>query len=50
MTVDAGLRAGALDEAGIILKDRRTRRGGHDDRFAWTRFAMLEEARHIPAE
>lgn len=50
MTIDAGLRAGHFDAAEHILRDRMTRRGGHEDRFAATRFEQLSRARRIPAQ
>ncbi|THH35979.1 tetratricopeptide repeat protein [Aliishimia ponticola] len=50
MTIDAGLRAGFYDEVSTILDQRRTLRGGHDDRFNATRQDMLTHARRIPAQ
>jgi tetratricopeptide (TPR) repeat protein len=50
ITVDAGLRAGRLDEAEAILVDRTARRGGAQDRFAATRLDSLATARRIPAQ
>ncbi|MEM6305338.1 MAG: tetratricopeptide repeat protein [Pseudomonadota bacterium] len=50
MTVDAGIRAGHFAAAETILMDRLARRGGHEDRFAATRFAQLADQQRIPAE
>jgi len=50
VTIEAGLRAGAQDAVAIVLRDRRDRRGGFDDRFSRTRFAQLEKDRYIAAE
>ena len=50
MTIDAGLRAGRLDETQAILEDRMARRGGTEDRFCATRFASIDRVRRIPAE
>lgn len=50
MTIDAGIRGGYVDQTKDILMDRLARRGGHEDRFTATRFAMLNEARRIPAQ
>jgi len=41
MCIDAGIRAGYHDE---------TAAGGHEDRFAATRFATLAEQQRIPAQ
>ena len=50
MTIDAGLRAGQIEAVEIILRDRLAIRGGHEDRFAATRFAQIAQAQAIPAE
>lgn len=47
MTVDAGLRAGRLDEAELILAERAARRGGAEDGFAAARRAMIGAARAL---
>lgn len=50
ITIDAGLRAGQMDQTEAILNERCALRAGHTDRFAATRFEKLEAARRIPAE
>jgi tetratricopeptide (TPR) repeat protein len=50
MTIDAGLRAGRIDETQAILEDRMAQRGGTEDRFCATRFASIDRIRRIPAE
>lgn len=50
ITVDAGLRAGHLDDAEHILKNRLDRRAGRADRFTITRMNSLTHARQIPAQ
>lgn len=50
MTVDAGLRAGRYDATAAILRDRRHRRGGKNDRFAATRIEKINTARGIAAQ
>ena len=50
MTIDAGLRAGRIDQTEAILSERRAQRAGHEDRFTQTRFASLAQARRIPAQ
>ncbi|WP_293575979.1 tetratricopeptide repeat protein [Phaeobacter sp.] len=56
VTIDAGLRAGRLDAVEGILNERRTQRGGAEDRFALTRRALISEGRghasaqSVPAE
>lgn len=47
MTVDAGLRAGWLDEAEHILAERAARRGGAEDGYAAARRKMISEARDL---
>lgn len=50
MTIDAGIRAGHIDQTEAILTQRLEQRGGHQDRFAASRFASLADARRIPAQ
>jgi tetratricopeptide (TPR) repeat protein len=50
MTIDAGLRAGHLDQAEQILLERLALRAGHEDRYTATRFEQLSRARRIPAQ
>lgn len=45
MTVDAGIRAGRLDDAAAILADRTALRDGHADSFARTRADRIADAR-----
>lgn len=45
MTIDAGLRAGLLDEAETILDDRRANRGGFEDAFAVARRDLIAAGR-----
>ena len=47
LTIDAGLRAGRLDDAQAILIDR-TRRRGHEDGYAAARHEMILSARRGP--
>ena len=41
LTIDAGIRGGFLTEARDILNDRKTRRGGTEDRYAAVRYEMI---------
>ncbi|MEP4198908.1 MAG: tetratricopeptide repeat protein [Aliishimia sp.] len=50
MTIDAGLRAGFVEQTEEILAERLARRGGNQDRFTTTRFEALANARRIPAQ
>ncbi|MDU8943764.1 tetratricopeptide repeat protein [Ovoidimarina sediminis] len=57
LTIDAGLRAGMLEQTEAILNDRTARRARTDDAYAMTRRAMIEAARRgsarsnrVPAE
>ena len=50
MTIDAGLRAGRVDQTEVFLSERLAQRAGHEDRFTATRFASLADARRIPAQ
>ena len=45
LTIEAGLRAGRLDETSAILDARTSRRGGHLDRFARERRETIAQAR-----
>lgn len=47
MTIDAGIRAGRIDETQAILAERISQRAGHQDRFALTRMQSLADARQI---
>ena len=48
--IDAGLRAGRVDQVETFLSERLSQRAGHEDRFTATRFASLADARRIPAQ
>ncbi|MBY6055709.1 tetratricopeptide repeat protein [Leisingera daeponensis] len=48
ITIDAGLRAGQLDEAEAILDDRCVKRGGTEDNYALARRALIAEGRNSP--
>ncbi|SHE65846.1 hypothetical protein SAMN05444273_102182 [Litoreibacter ascidiaceicola] len=57
LTIDAGIRAGLLDDAETILKDRMRKRGGCEDGYAAARFSLISEGRdassckaRVPAE
>ena len=45
LTIDAGLRAGRLDEAERILDDRQARRAGQDDGYSAARRDLIAAAR-----
>lgn len=45
LTIEAGIRAGRLDDAADILASRTALRGGHEDNFARTRRARIAAAR-----
>jgi hypothetical protein len=45
LTIDAGIRAGFLDEAEAILNERITKRGGAEDRYTSVRFEMILSGR-----
>lgn len=47
LTIDAGLRAGRLVEAGQILADRTQRRGGYEDGYAAARREIIARAEKI---
>jgi tetratricopeptide (TPR) repeat protein len=44
ITIDAGLRAGRLEEAAALLDDRTHRRGGTEDGYAAARRRMIADA------
>ncbi|NSY36712.1 tetratricopeptide repeat protein [Leisingera sp. ANG59] len=48
ITIDAGLRAGRLDEVETILDDRRVKRGGTEDNYALARRALIAQGRNSP--
>jgi len=50
MTIDAGIRGGFVEQTEAILAERMAQRAGTEDRFTATRFAMLSEARQVPAQ
>ncbi|MEX3014539.1 tetratricopeptide repeat protein [Gymnodinialimonas hymeniacidonis] len=53
LTIDAGLRAGRLDDAKAILNERSAKRAGRDDTFARTRREMIGNQAsplRVPAE
>lgn len=50
LTIDSGIRAGFLDEAGALLSRRSAKRGGAEDGYTVARRAMIAEGRRIPAE
>lgn len=57
LTIDAGIRAGFLDEAEVILKDRMRKRAGAEDGYASARFSLISQGRDassctasVPAE
>ncbi|MEP5153926.1 tetratricopeptide repeat protein [Planktotalea sp.] len=45
LTIEAGLRAGRLDETKTLLDERTALRGGHEDTFAARRMSQIESAR-----
>jgi hypothetical protein len=45
LTIDSGIRAGFLDEAEAILRDRSAKRRGTLDGYATARFALIDQAR-----
>ncbi len=56
LTIDAGIRAGHLDEAEAILAERSAQRKGHEDAYASARHALIAAGRrasglgnHAPA-
>ncbi|KIC14458.1 tetratricopeptide repeat protein [Leisingera sp. ANG-DT] len=48
ITIDAGLRAGQLDEVEAILDDRCVKRGGTEDNYALARRALIAQGRNSP--
>ncbi|MBY4892994.1 tetratricopeptide repeat protein [Rhodobacteraceae bacterium N5(2021)] len=54
LTIDAGIRSGAMKDALGLLEERTTRRAGRDDRFAATRREMIAASPasplRVPAE
>ncbi|QFT94872.1 hypothetical protein FIU86_18625 [Roseovarius sp. THAF9] len=56
MTIDAGIRAGYLDQAEAILDDRQSKRAGREDGYAAARRALIASGRggydttSLPAE
>lgn len=57
LTIDAGIRAGFLNEAEAILKDRVHKRAGAEDGYAAARFSLISQGRDassctasVPAE
>jgi hypothetical protein len=50
LAIDAGIRAGLLDDAGGMLAARTARRGGREDGYAAARRALIGEAQPMPAE
>ncbi len=57
LTIDAGIRGGFLREAKQFLNERKTRRGGTEDRYAAARFEMIAagldgagSGQHVAAE
>lgn len=49
LTIDAGIRAGFLDEAERILKDRVRTRAGREDGYAAARFSLISQGRDASA-
>jgi hypothetical protein len=45
LTIDAGIRGGFLDEAEVILNERKAKRGGAEDTYASVRYDMIAGAR-----
>ena len=56
LTIDAGIRAGYLDEAETILAERMTKRAGREDGYAAARRVLISQGRdaacasRVPAE
>lgn len=57
LTIDAGIRAGFLDEAERILDERTSKRAGREDGYAAARMSLISEGRaaaacagRVPAE
>ncbi|MEM7733805.1 MAG: tetratricopeptide repeat protein [Pseudomonadota bacterium] len=49
VTIDAGLRAGKLDETAALIAERTNKRNGAVDAFADTRMQQVEDARALKA-
>jgi len=49
LTIDAGIRAGYLDQAERILNDRQSRRAGRDDGYAEARRDLIAAGRGLPS-
>ncbi len=49
LTIDAGIRAGFLDEAEAILGERTSKRAGREDGYAAARAALISEGREAAA-
>lgn len=49
VTIDAGLRAGKLDETAALIAERTSKRNGAIDAFAETRMKQIEDARALKA-
>lgn len=47
LTIEAGLRAGRLNEIEALLLERTTLRGGHEDSFAATRMDHVAQLRQV---
>ncbi|MEL7012385.1 MAG: tetratricopeptide repeat protein, partial [Pseudomonadota bacterium] len=47
ITIDAGIRAGKLDEAEALLDDRQDRRAGREDGYTAARRALIEAGRGL---
>jgi len=47
VTVDAGIRAGQLDQAERLVRARNKLRGGHIDTFGETRLQTISNARRV---
>ncbi|MEM6482666.1 MAG: tetratricopeptide repeat protein [Pseudomonadota bacterium] len=47
ITIDAGIRAGRLDEAEALLDDRQDRRAGNEDGYTAARRALIESGRGL---
>lgn len=45
LTIDAGIRAGRLDQAERFLNDRQSRRGGSEDRYTAARRDLIDAGR-----
>ena len=57
LTIDSGIRAGFLDEAEAILKERTAKRAGKEDGYAAARMGLIAQGRdaagcadRVPAE